>query len=361
MNQKTRLGLKVFFIFFCLGFSAVILVSQYMLSHTAVDKQRYDQTVMGSVSDAARRVSPSIVGISNLSSSGDMFTRSNNEATGSGVIYNQAGYIITNYHVVRGAEKLVVSLSDGRSEDASLIGMDPRTDLAVIRIKTKKKITPAQLGNSDRLQVGQEVVAIGNPLGLRFARSVTAGVVSGINRVITTDEGFVFRLIQTDAAINPGNSGGALVNLNGEVVGINTIKIAMSGFEGMGFSIPSRQVKTVVNEIIKNGRVIRPVLGIKILGEINAQEAKYYKLPVSQGVFIEPLRNSPAQKAGIQSNDIICKVNGEAINTGWELQEKIFARKVGEKVDLQIVRMSARADRKMQTLRIKVELVQDQS
>src|SRR5690606_11102043 len=138
-----------------------------------------------------------------------------------------------------------------------------------IKIQVERKVTPARLGNSDRLLVGQEVVAIGNPLGLRFARSVTAGIVSGLNRVITTEEGFVLRLVQTDAAINPGNSGGALVNLDGEVIGINTIKIAMQGFEGMGFSIPSNQVKTIVNEMIKNGRVIRPMMGIKILGEIN--------------------------------------------------------------------------------------------
>ncbi len=209
------------------------------------------------------------------------------------------------------------------------------------------------------MQVGQEVVAIGNPLGLRFARSVTSGVVSGLNRVINTEEGFVFRLIQTDAAINPGNSGGALVNLDGEVVGINTIKIAMPGFEGMGFSIPARQVKTVVNEIIKNGRVIRPVLGIKILGEINSQEAKYYKLPVSQGVIIEPLPNSPALKAGIQANDIISKLNGKSIETGLELQEKIFAHKVGEKVELQIIRLPSRSGTKAQTIKLKVELVQD--
>lgn len=359
MKRRPLQGLNIFFIFFWLGLGAVLLVSSYINPHLSVEKTGIVQPVMSSVSNVAKKVSPSIVGISNLSSSGDMFTRVNNEAAGSGVIYNRSGYIISNYHVVRGAESLIVTLADGNSREAALIGVDPRTDLAVLKIKADLKLTPARLGNSDNLQVGQEVVAIGNPLGLRFARSVTAGVVSGLNRIITTEEGFVFRLIQTDAAINPGNSGGALVNLKGEVVGINTIKIVMPGFEGMGFSIPSRQVQTVVNEIIKNGRVIRPVLGIRIVGEINAQEAKYYKLPVSHGVVVQPLPDSPAQKAGLKVNDIITKVNGESVETGLALQEKIFARKVGEKVDLQIIRLPARSGSKVQTIKMQVELVQD--
>lgn len=359
MNRKTVQVVKMFIIFFCLGLGSVIVISNFIKPNQSVDNTGNEHMVMGSVSDVAQRVSPSIVGISNLHSSGDMFNRANIEANGSGVIYDRAGHIITNYHVISGAEKIIVTLADGESKEASLIGADQRTDLAVLRIKAEKKITPARLGNSDRLQVGQEVVAIGNPLGLRFARSVTSGVISGLNRVINTEEGFVFRLIQTDAAINPGNSGGALVNLDGEVVGINTIKIAMPGYEGMGFSIPSRQVKSVVKEIIKNGRVVRPVLGIKILGEISPQEAGYYKLPVTQGVIVAPLPNSPALKAGVQSNDIIIRINGTTIKTGLELQEKIFSRKVGEIVELQIIRLPSRSGSKVQTIKLKIELVQD--
>lgn len=359
MNRKTVQGLKIFLIFFCLGLGTVVFVSSLINPNKAMVKKGNEQLVMGSVSDVARRVSPSIVGISNLSSSGDMFNRSRTEATGSGVIYDRSGHIITNYHVVRGAEKLIVTLADGNSQEATLVGTDPRTDLAVVKIKVEKKVIPARLGNSDCLEVGQEVVAIGNPLGLRFARSVTTGVVSGLNRVFSTEEGFVFRLIQTDAAINPGNSGGALVNLDGEVVGINTIKIVMPGFEGMGFSIPARQVKTIINEIIKNGRVIRPVLGIKIVGEVNQQEAKYYKLPISHGVIIEPLPNGPALKAGIQANDIVSKIDGASVETGLALQDKVFAHKVGEKVELQIIRLHARDGAKVQTIKLQIELVQD--
>src|SRR5690606_6841013 len=143
------------------------------------------------------------------------------------------GYIVTNNHVVKDADKIIVTLADGNEEEAQIIGTDPRTDLAVIKVKVDNYVTPVKFGDSDKLLVGEEVVAIGNPLGQRFARTVTAGIVSGLNRLLTTEEGFTFRLIQTDAAINPGNSGGALVNLRGELIGINTVKIAAEGFEGM--------------------------------------------------------------------------------------------------------------------------------
>ncbi len=359
MDRKTVQGIKYFLIFLCFGLGAVLLVSNLVSPNRYVLNKAKDQLVMGSVSDVARHVSPSIVGISNLRSTGDMFNRSSSEATGSGVIYDRSGNIITNYHVVRDAEHLIVTLADGNTKEASLIGSDPRTDLAVVKIKVEKKVSPARLGNSDRLLVGQEVVAIGNPLGLRFARSVTSGVVSGLNRVITTEEGFVLRLIQTDAAINPGNSGGALVNLDGEVIGINTIKIAMSGFEGMGFSIPSSQVKVVVNEIIKNGRVIRPLMGIKILGEINPQEAKYYRLPVSNGVIVAPLPGGPALRGGIKTNDIVSKIDGDSVETGLEMQEKIFAHKVGDQVQMEIIRLPSKPDNKTEILKITIELVKD--
>lgn len=356
-RRKTMRELKFFLIFFCCGLGIVLLISSLIGPNRQVIQKNHEQSVAGSVSDVARQVSPSIVGISNLRSTGDMFNRSKSEATGSGVVYDRLGHIITNYHVVRNADYLIVTLADGHTKEASLVGSDPRTDLAVIKIEVERKVTPARLGNSDRLTVGQQVVAIGNPLGLRFARSVTAGVVSGLNRVITTEEGFVLRLIQTDAAINPGNSGGALVNLNGEVIGINTIKIAMPGFEGMGFSIPSSQVKDIAGEIIKNGRVVRPLMGIKILGEITPQEARYYKLPVSNGVIIDPLKGGPAIRAGIKANDIVSKINGKPVKNGIELQEIIFACKAGDKVTLEITRLPTDNKSRPETLRCQVELV----
>lgn len=359
MNIQNNRGIKIFLICFCLGLGAFFMVSNIIDPSKKVINEEKELPVIGSVSSVAAKVSPSIVGISSLRRNGDMFNQKSTEATGSGVIWDKEGNIVTNYHVVQGADRLVVSLADGNQTEASVVATDPRTDLAVIKIKVDKKVTPAQFGNSDKLVVGQEVVAIGNPLGLRFARSVTAGIVSGLNRVITSEEGFVFRLIQTDAAINPGNSGGALVDLKGQVVGINTIKIAVPGFEGMGFSIPSKQVEMVVKDLIKNGKVLRPIMGIKILGEVSKDEASYYNISIANGVVVVPEAGGPAEKAGMKKNDIITKINGETVETGQELQEKIFASKIGQEVELQIVRISGGA--KIENLTIKVKLAQDQS
>ena len=313
----------------------------------------------GIVVQVARQVSPSVVGISNLQNNGDVFGQSSSESTGSGVIIDPRGYIVTNNHVVQGADKLIVTLADGNEREATIVGQDPRTDLAVIKIDVKNKVSPAVFGDSEKLEVGQQVVAIGNPLGLRFARSVTSGVVSGLNRLITTEEGFMFRLIQTDAAINPGNSGGALVNMNGEVVGINTVKIAVPGFEGMGFSIPSRQVQMIAKDLMEHGKVLRPVLGIRILGEIKPNEASYFNLPVRHGVIVSPHSDGSAGKAGIKEYDIITAVNGKKVETALDLQEIIMNCKVGDTVKLSILRMSGGAGENAQKITRKIKLERD--
>ncbi len=361
MKISNLRGIKIFLICFCVGLGTFIFINSLIGPSKKVINDEQGVPAIGSVSNVASKVSPSIVGVSSLRRNGDMFNQKNSEATGSGVIWDKDGHIVTNYHVVEGADRLVVSLVDGNQEEATVVATDPRTDLAVIKIKVDRKVTPAKFGNSDKLVVGQEVVAIGNPLGLRFARSVTAGVVSGLNRIITSEEGFVFHLIQTDAAINPGNSGGALVDLNGQVVGINTIKIAVPGFEGMGFSIPSKQVGIVVNDLLKNGRVLRPIMGIKILGEISPDEASYYNLPVSNGVVVIPVPGGPADLVGIKENDIIIKMNGEPVESGQELQEKIFASQIGSEIELQIVRIPRQDSTQTENVTIKVKLGQDQS
>lgn len=294
----------------------------------------------GSLSEVAAQVSPSIVGISNLN--GSLADQTRQESSGSGVIVDKEGYIISNYHVVEGAEKLIITLVDGRQQEARLVGADPRTDLALVKIEPDSSLSPAALGDSDGLLVGQQVIAIGNPLGLQFARSVTAGVISGLNRLLSSEEGFSARLIQTDAAINPGNSGGALVDLNGQVVGINTVKIAAQGFEGMGFSIPSNQVKQVVQELQSKGRVSRPLMGIRILGEINSNQASYFNLPREYGVVIEPSAGGPAEKAGLKNYDIICALDGEAVKTSSDLQEKILAKHIGQNIVTTIIRLPER-------------------
>jgi serine protease Do len=360
VNRRLIRGGTYFLFFFSLGLALLTWFSSgFAPSKPMVREEPAAVQAAGSVSDVAKRVSPSIVGITSLTNSGDMFNQRDTETTGSGVIINKNGYIVTNNHVVAGADRIIVTLANGQELKGTIKGTDQRTDLAVIKVEPKTDLTPVQFGNSDQLEVGEEVVAIGNPLGLRFARSVTAGVVSGLNRLITTDEGFVFRLIQTDAAINPGNSGGALVDLNGQVIGINTIKISVPGFEGMGFSIPSNQVKKVVDDIMKHGRVLRPLIGIKILGEISQNEARYYNFPVKHGVVVEPIAGGPADRAGLKKYDIITAVSGTRVQTGQELQEQIFTRKAGQKIKLSVVRASSLQGDRTRQLTIDVELVQE--
>ncbi|MGE5422710.1 MAG: S1C family serine protease, partial [Ignavibacteriales bacterium] len=278
-----------------LGATAVLLLlagffSAHLLDTIVSEKPliQANAAANGSVTQVAKTLSPSIVGIVSYGSEGDFFSQKTVTKTGSGVVLDSSGYIVTNNHVVADSDRYQVVLANSQKKSARLIGRDQRTDLALLKVDGVR-LTPAKLGDSSKLAVGETVVAIGNPLGLRFARSVTAGVISGLNRVLTTEQGFVFKLIQTDAAINPGNSGGALSNLNGEVVGINTIKISVQGFEGMGFAIPSNQVKEVLKELRSNGRVVRPIAGLKIVSEITAEEADYYNLPVKQGVTITPM------------------------------------------------------------------------
>jgi serine protease Do len=314
------------------------------------------QAYQGKISEVAARVSPSVVGISNMQKDGDMFGQDSIESTGSGVILDHEGYIITNNHVVKGADSITVTLADGNEEQAKIVGTDPRTDLAVIKIKVDNHVTPIVFGDSDKLIVGQEVIAIGNPLGLRFARSVTSGIVSGLNRLVSTEEGFLFKLIQTDAAINPGNSGGALVNLNGELIGINTIKIAEKGFEGMGFSIPSNQVKAVVQDIKKYGKVTRPLMGIRIIGEISPEKARYYGISKQGGVVVEPITGQAADKAGLQVFDIITRIDGKEVSTGLDLQEYIFEKKIGDKVDVEIIRLDEAGTNQIKNHTIRITL-----
>lgn len=355
VNKQAVRGILYFLIFFCVGLSAVAIFNHKPPSSKPIAGQE-QIVVSGTISKVAAQVSPSVVGITNLSSDGDVFNQRKVETTGSGVIIDKQGHIVSNNHVVRNAQRLIVTLADGTEKEAKIIGTDPRTDLALIKIKVERKVTPVQFGDSDKLVVGEEVVAIGNPLGLRFARSVTAGIVSGLNRLLTTEEGFTFRLIQTDAAINPGNSGGALVNLQGQLVGINTVKIAAEGFEDMGFSIPSNQVKIVIEDIQKHGRVLRPLMGIKIIGEISGDEARYFNLPVSSGVVIEPTTGGPADKAGIKRYDIVSSLDGVKIETASQLQDLIFSKKIGQVVKLQLVRLPRTQVGQMEVKTIKIKL-----
>ena len=354
MNRIWK-GALYFLLFFILGAGLFSLV-ELAGGNRAIVSEKPQVVNAGGISKVAAQVSPSVVGITNLQRSGSIFNQRTSESTGSGVIVDGEGHIITNNHVVKDADKLIVTLIDGNEEKAEVVGTDARSDLALIKIKVDRQVTPAKLGDSDQLVVGQEVLAIGNPLGLRFARSVTAGIISGLNRLLTTEEGFSYRLIQTDAAINPGNSGGALFDLNGQVIGINTIKISAAGFEGMGFSIPVNQVRLVVQALKKQGRVDWPNMGVRIIGEIGPAEADYFNLPECCGVAIHPEEGSAAQRAGIKPYDIITAIDNQTVETGVDLQETIARKKIGQTVKVKVARIPDREGGKARIITFSVRL-----
>jgi serine protease Do len=275
------------------------------------------------------------------------------EGQGSGFIIDREGYILTNNHVVEKAQKITVTLSDGRKIAASLVGRDPTSDLAVIKIPSGKANMAASLGDSDQVRVGQKAIAIGNPFGL--SHTLTTGIVSALRRSIMTGENAqIDDLIQTDAAINPGNSGGPLLNSNGEVIGINTAIFSLSGgYQGIGFAIPINRAKEVATQLITAGRVARPWLGITGVS-INEEVSKELGLGVENGVLIvKTLPGGPADQAGLQGGssrviiggmqlliggDVITSIEGEKITNMQDLVRTIDKLSVGQNITLGIYR-----------------------
>lgn len=290
------------------------------------------------VVNAAERATPPVVGISNFGVVYDFFGRGSlqQRASGSGVIIRSDGYIVTNYHVIEDSRELVVSLGSGEELPATVVGTDPPTDLAVIKID-KKGLPAAEMADSDKLRVGEPAIAIGNPLGLDFQQSVTKGVVSALERAITI-QGQNFSFIQTDAAINDGNSGGALVNIKGELIGINTAKIKISGVEGMGFAIPSNTVKQISNTLIEKGRVVRPWIGVYI-STLTPLDAQRFGLSVESGILVqEVVKGGPADKAGIVSMDVILELEGTKLTDTSQLQQLLQKFGVGETIEITLAR-----------------------
>ncbi|MEM2643369.1 MAG: trypsin-like peptidase domain-containing protein [Candidatus Bathyarchaeia archaeon] len=257
------------------------------------------------------------------------------EGIGSGFIFDERGYILTNYHVVEGARRIIVTLVDGRTFEAKFIGAYRGLDIAVLKIDADN-LAVAKLGDSDKLRVGQRVFAIGNPFGLAGGPTVTSGVISALKRTIHSERGIFRDLVQTDAAINPGNSGGPLVNVNGEVVAINTAIIPFA--QGIGFAIPINAAKEVAREIILYGSYARPWIGIAGVG-VNRQIAEYYDLPVEHGVLVARVTpESPADKAGIERGDIILEFDGKHIDGIEELQKILAEKKHGCECEAIILR-----------------------
>ncbi|MBI0060633.1 Do family serine endopeptidase [Gilliamella sp. M0320] len=256
---------------------------------------------------------------------------------GSGVIIDaEKGYIVTNNHVIDNADKITVSLNDGHEYQAKLIGKDPQSDIALLKVDDASKLTAIKIADSDKTRVGDYVVAIGNPFGI--GQTVTSGIISALARSGLNMNGFE-NFIQTDASINQGNSGGALVNLNGELVGINTAIIAPSGGNvGIGFAIPSNMVKSLTSQLIEYGEVKRGVLGIKG-NELTSDIAKAFDLEVQKGAFVsEVIADSAAQEAGIKSGDVIVSMDGKPVDSFAELRAKIATTGAGRTVKLGLIR-----------------------
>ena len=283
----------------------------------------------------AKRVGPAVVGITSEVYDRDIFNRNVEvgKNVGSGVIFDKKGYIVTNNHVVGNNRQVNVALSDGQVVTGKVIGTDSVTDLAVVKIPGSDKLPVAEFGNSDSLQPGETAVAIGNPLGLEFRGTVTVGVISALNRTLDDVEQQI-KLIQTDAAINPGNSGGALCTADGKVIGINSAKIAKAGVEGMGFAIPINQVKAIVSQLISNGHVTRPYLGLygidKTLAARNGISWDH-----NGGIYVYKIADgSPLDGSDIVRGDYIMQINGKATNSLSELRNVMMNCKPGDKVTI---------------------------
>ncbi|MGB9428382.1 MAG: DegQ family serine endoprotease [Gammaproteobacteria bacterium] len=339
------------------AFCAALLLSAPLIASAHMPPPFVDGQPVPTLAPIVKRVSPAVV---NVSTSGhvtlqqnpffnDPFfqqffgqqnqpTERNFQALGSGVIVDAAkGYILTNNHVIENADKITVTLYDNRTFKAKVIGRDPDTDIAVLQIKADN-LTQIPLGNSAALQVGDFVIAIGNPFGLNH--TVTAGIVSAKSRTQVQD-GKYSDFIQTDAAINPGNSGGALVNLEGQLVGINTMIVTSGGSRGnigIGFAIPINMARNVMDQLIKYGKVERGMLGVQVQ-TLTPELAQALKIPQNQGAVVnQVVPGSQAEKAGIKPNDVITSVNGQPVTNAADLSNAIGAMRVGAPLSLGVIR-----------------------
>lgn len=359
-NGKVKRSMAVFAIFVLLGGFSIgsgIQISRYYLdrkfqNYNVYNTQggiEYEQGIKTQIADnpivrVVKEVGESVVAIRSQATARDFFLNEyTQEGLGSGVIFNindQNVLILTNNHVVEGARNLTVTLDKDKDFEADVVGVDPESDLAVVKIDKKQipedvasRIKPVVFGDSDQLQIGEIAVAIGNPLG--YSNTVTHGVISGLDREIRLPDKRL-KLIQTDAAINPGNSGGALTNLKGQLVGINTVKIADTKVEGIGFAIPINYAKPIINDLVKQGYVSRPYIGIAGR-EVDESLSKLYDLPI--GVIVaDVVDGGSAKRAGIKKGDVIIALGDKKIISMEDLTSGLKDYKVGDTVNITIVR-----------------------
>ncbi|SHR40618.1 heat shock protein HtrA [Mycobacteroides abscessus subsp. abscessus] len=301
------------------------------------------------VADMVEASSKAIVGIVNLQEQTSRYstdTSAVEAGSGSGVIFKVTGneaYIVTNNHVIEGASEIEVSLYNGEKASAQLIGADALTDLAVLKIDSKDVEGTLDFGDSSTLRAGEEVLAIGNPLGLEFSRTVTQGIVSATDRTIdvTTSAGeWELNVIQTDAAINPGNSGGALLNSSGQVIGINSLKISEDGVEGLGFAIPSNDVVPIVNQLIESGQISRPYMGVSLAGLEELPQMYLQEVPetVTEGAMVMQIdSSSAAAKAGLAVGDVIVSIDDVKVTNSNDLRKYLYNDlSVGDEITLKV-------------------------
>lgn len=311
-------------------------------------------SVNNAITNVVKKVEPDVVAVVNYTTTSDFFTQqtqTQESDIGSGVyFYKDANYayIVTNNHVVDGGTKVEVVLQSGKHVQAKIVGTDPYTDLAVLKVPISNFATvePVQFANSDDIQVGEPAIAIGTPMGLDFADSVTAGIVSGTKRMMPVEEPTSQQtldyqaVIQTDAAINPGNSGGPLLNISGQLIGINSSKIAAENFEGMGFAIPSNEVLSITSELIQTGHAVHPALGIQGYSLSNFPVGYLPNVSVDYGVYVQAVTSADAKAAGLRQGDVIVALNGKTVQTIADLRTALFQTKPGQTVELTVYRGS---------------------
>jgi serine protease Do len=281
------------------------------------------------------RIRPYVVNIDTVAQVQTFFGVFPQQGAGSGVIVSPEGLILTNNHVVEGAQQIKVTLLSGKTLAGKIVGRDPFSDLAVIKVETNERLPAATLGRSSALRVGQMAVAVGNPFGL--GHTVTVGVISALNRSIQVPNLVIENLIQTDAAINPGNSGGALADSSGALIGINTAIVQQA--QGIGFAIPIDTARVIMDQLISHGRVVRPYAGLVWGGDVDANIAQQYNLAVDHGVIVRDVdANGPAARAGIQQGDIIVAVDGRRVNNWNDFIRELFTKKPGDRVQVEVAR-----------------------
>ncbi|PTM57751.1 S1C family serine protease [Desmospora activa] len=305
-----------------------------------VDTQPVSVDVNSDVTKAVEKALPAVVGVINVQDSGDPFSpQEQDRGSGSGIVYakeNGKALIVTNHHVIAGANEVRIVLSDDKNEKtvtANVLGSDEATDLAVLEIPDDGVGAVAEWGNSDTIKAGEPAIAIGNPIGMQFYQSVTSGIISSPKRQISISSNQTMDVIQTDAAINPGNSGGALVNGAGQVIGINSMKVAQTGVEGIGFAIPINEAKPIIQDLIQHGKVQRPFMGIAMrdldtISESDRESKLNLPTSVTQGVvLLEVSSGSSAAKAGLNRLDVIVELDGKKVQSAADVQSYLWKEK----------------------------------